>query len=151
MISIFEPSAREELVRRVATLSPDTPARWGKFDATRMLAHVNDGLRMATGELPVKSRKSFLRNAVIRYLIIYVFPFPKSAPTAPELLARGASTDRAAFNAERAAFAELLAKIGSQGGRVAWPDHPAFGPMTRKDWGAIGYKHVHHHLTQFGV
>jgi hypothetical protein len=148
LISIFEPSAREELVRRLASLSPDTGARWGKFNATRMLAHVNDGLRMATGELPVKARKSFLRNAVVRYLIIYVFPFPKGAPTAPELLAR---SDRAEFNAERAAFAELLAKVGSQGGRVAWPDHPAFGPMTRKDWGVLGYKHVHHHFTQFGV
>lgn len=148
MISIFEPSAREALVRRLAALGPDTAARWGKFDATRMLAHVNDGLRMATGELPVKARPSFLRNAVVRYLVIYVFPFPKGAPTAPELLAR---SDRAEFNVERAAFAELLAKVGSQGGRVAWPDHPAFGPMTRKDWGVLGYKHVHHHFTQFGV
>jgi hypothetical protein len=148
MISIFEPSAREELVRRLATLSPDTAPRWGKFNATRMLSHVNDALRMATGELPVKPRKSFLRNAIVRYLIIYVFPFPKGAPTAPELLAR---SDRAEFNAERAAFAELLAKVGSQGGRVAWPDHPAFGPMTRKDWGVIAFKHVHHHFTQFGI
>lgn len=148
MISIFEPSAREELVRRLATLSPDAPARWGKFNATRMLAHVNDGLRMATGELPVKSKKTFLRNPVIRYLVIYVLPFPKGAPTAPELLARA---DRAEFNAERAAFTELLAGVGSQGGRLAWPDHPAFGPMTRKDWGALGYKHIHHHFTQFGI
>ncbi len=148
MISIFEPSAREDLVRRLPNLSPDSEARWGKFSATRMLAHVNDGLRMAVGDLPVKSRKSFLRNPIVRYLIIYVFPFPKGAPTAPELLAR---TDRAEFNAERAAFAELLANVGSQGGRVAWPDHPAFGPMSRKDWGVLGYKHVHHHFTQFGV
>lgn len=148
MTSIFEPSAREELLRRVATLTPDTPARWGKFNSTRMLAHVNDGLRMAIGDLPVKARPSFLRNAFVRYLVIYVFPFPKGAPTAPELLARA---DRAEFGAERAAFVELVAKVGSQGGRHSWPDHPAFGPMTRKDWGALGYKHVHHHLTQFGV
>ncbi|MDQ8165833.1 MAG: DUF1569 domain-containing protein [Gemmatimonadota bacterium] len=151
MISIFEPGARETLVRRLATLSADAPARWGKFTATRMLAHVNDGLRMATGELPVKARKSFLRNAVVRYLVIYVFPFPKGAPTAPELLVRGAHPDRVEFNAERTAFADLLATIGSQSDRVTWPDHPAFGPMTRKDWGVLGYKHVHHHFTQFGV
>lgn len=151
MTSIFEPGARDDLVRRLATLSPDTPARWGKFTATRMLAHVNDGLRMATGELPVKARKSFLRNTIVRYLVIYVFPFPKGAPTAPELLARGAKADGAEFNAERATFATLVADIGTQGDRVTWPDHPAFGPMSRKDWGVLGYKHVHHHFTQFGV
>ncbi len=151
MTSIFEPAVREDLVRRLATLSPDTPARWGKFNATRMLAHVNDGLRMATGELPVKPRGRLLRNAIVRYLVIYVFPFPKGAPTAPELLARGANADGAEFSAERATFAKLLADIGAQGERVTWPDHPAFGPMSRKDWSVLGYKHVHHHFTQFGV
>ena len=30
-----------------------------------------------------------------------------------------------------------------------WPEHPFFGPLTRKDWGVLGYRHSDHHLRQF--
>jgi hypothetical protein len=29
--------------------------------------------------------------------------------------------------------------------------HPFFGPMTAEEWGIISYKHLDHHLKQFGV
>lgn len=30
-------------------------------------------------------------------------------------------------------------------------EHPLFGKMTQQDWGFMEYKHLHHHLKQFGV
>lgn len=148
MPTIFDASRQKEVVDRLGRLTPETPARWGKFTATRMIAHVNDALRMALADLPVKSRKTPFKNAVARLLIIHVLPFPKGAPTAPELLARA---DTAEFEVERAAFAELVARVGACKDKADWPEHPAFGPMTKKDWGVLGYKHVHHHFTQFGI
>jgi hypothetical protein len=148
MTTIFEASRQTELVTRLEKLSPDTPARWGKFNATRMIAHVNDALRMALADLPVKPKKTPLKNALARLLIIHIFPFPKGAPTAPELLAR---VDQAEFEAERKAFAELIARVGARKDATDWPEHPAFGAMTQRDWGVLGYKHVHHHFTQFGI
>jgi hypothetical protein len=68
-------------------------------------------------------------------------------PTAPELLAR-APTDWAAN------LAELLASIDRFAGRdatIAWPDHPAFGRMSGRQWGVLSYRHVDHHLRQFNV
>ena len=53
-----------------------------------MLAHLNDSYRMCTGELKVKSKNLPLRYTPIKQLVIYVAPFPKGAPTAPELIAR---------------------------------------------------------------
>ncbi len=148
MPTIFDASRQKEIVDRLERLTPDAPARWGKFNATRMIAHVNDALCMALTDLPVKSRKTPFKNAVARLLIIHVLPFPKGAPTAPELLAR---CDSAEFEAERRAFAELVARVGARKDDASWPEHPAFGPMTKKDWGVLGYKHVHHHFSQFGI
>ena len=50
-----------------------------------MLAHLNDSYRMCLGELKVKSKHLPLRYTPIKQLVIYVAPFPKGAPTAPEL------------------------------------------------------------------
>jgi hypothetical protein len=69
----------------VARLKPDTPARWGKFNAAQMVAHLNDAMRMASGELRIPPRNTPLRYWAVRKMVIYVLPFPKGAPTAPEL------------------------------------------------------------------
>ena len=148
MPSIFDAARQEELVGRVAQLTPETPARWGKFTATKMLTHVNDALRMALADLPVKPRKTPFKNAVMRYLVIRWLPWPKGVPTAPELLAR---CETGQFDVEKKLFGELVARVGSRKDHTEWPEHPAFGPMSRADWGALGYRHVHHHFTQFGI
>jgi hypothetical protein len=148
MPSIFEVERQKELTARLKKLTPETPARWGKFNATKMLTHVNDALRMALADLPVKPRRTPLKNAFARLMFIHVLPFPKGAPTASELLVRG---DACQFEVEKKLFGELVAKLGARKDATEWPEHPAFGRMTRKDWGVLGYKHVHHHFTQFGI
>ncbi|MCX5755034.1 MAG: DUF1569 domain-containing protein [Gemmatimonadetes bacterium] len=151
MPSLFEPAVRDQCVSRIAKLTPDTPSKWGKFTATQMVAHLNESMRMAMGELAVAPKPTgLLRTAFVRWLIIYVLPFPKSAPTAPELLARGKS-NAVELDAERALYKELLAKLAARQGSSTWPDHPAFGSMTEARWGALGAKHTDHHLRQFGI
>lgn len=53
MQTLLDPEVRESFCRRVATLRPDTPARWGNFDAPRMLAHVIQSVGMMTGDVSV--------------------------------------------------------------------------------------------------
>ena len=77
-----------------------------------------------------------------------MFPFPKGAPTAPELLAR---CDNADLQTELAAFRELAARVAAKPAGDRWPDHPAFGALTHKDWGVLAYRHTDHHLRQFGL
>jgi hypothetical protein len=147
MASAWDPAVRADLVRRAHNLTPAHTAKWGKFSVAGMMAHLNDATRMALGELDVPAKAPpFLRYAPVRYLLIHVLPMPKSAPTAPALLVRTSSADLAQ---EQQAFAVLLEKLG--GASALAPSHPAFGPMTRRDWGALAYKHTDHHLRQFGV
>lgn len=111
------------------------------------MAHLNDATRMATGDLDVPGKApSFLKWTVVRYMFIHRLPMPKSAPTAPALLARTSSAD---LEKEQQAFQTLFDALGRCEKLAA--THPAFGTMTRDDWGALIHKHTDHHLRQFGV
>jgi hypothetical protein len=148
MATIWDPKARDETLARLARLTADTPARWGKFTCPDMLGHLNDSLRMPLGDVTPRSKNLPLRFFPLKQLIIYVVPFPKGAPTAPELIAR---TGRCVWDEEVEVFKELLGRLAARSDATVWPPHPAFGAMSRRDWGVLGYKHIAHHFTQFGA
>ena len=91
MKSVWNESDYRELCSRIDRLQSDARARWGKFTAPQMVCHLADALRMAHGTFPVKPRNLPLRYPGIKQLVIYQLPFPKGAPTAPELLVRQAT------------------------------------------------------------
>jgi hypothetical protein len=148
MTTAWNPDVRASFIARTRSLTVDTKPRWGKMNAAAMMAHLNDALRMALGDLPVKSKNLPLRYKPIRHLFIYYLPMPKGAPTAPELIARcqGASLDD-----ERKAFAELLDRCGSVAPGAKLGEHPAFGKLSYDEYGALIAKHTDHHLRQFGL
>lgn len=148
MTTLWQESARQELVDRAGRLRAESPPAWGRFTCTQMMAHVNDSIRMATGELQAPLKNLPLRYFPLKQLLIYVLPVPRGAPTSPALLAR---CDSAAFAQEAKSFPSLLAGLATQAGRSAWPAHPAFGAMSGRAWGVLGYKHIDHHFRQFGV
>ena len=102
----------------------------------------------ATGQLPVPSaNKRAFQVFPLKHLILYVLPFPKGAPTAPELKPNVV----ASFEEERAAVLELLERIGTGLREGVGPTHPLFGPLSWHEWGVVTYKHADHHLKQFGA
>jgi hypothetical protein len=147
MSSLWNPESRLEITRRVAELTNATKPRWGKMNAEQMLAHLINSMRMSTGELPVKPKRTPLRFAPVRWLAIHKLPFPKGAPTAPELQAPPMGT----LDESRNEFQRLLDAFGARDQSAAFPDHPVFGKMTPEDWGVLGYRHFDHHLRQFGL
>ncbi len=145
MPSLNDPSARAALVARLDRLSEDAAPRWGRMTAPKMLAHMTDAFRMALGELPVKPRKiPLIGSFPFKQLVIYVLPFPKNAPTAPEMVARQPDS----FDVERRSVKSLLERVAAN---VTYGAHPIFGTMSKSEWGALGYRHFDHHLRQFGV
>jgi len=146
MASLWQEQSRNELLHRLDRLTVDAPARWGTCPA--MMAHVNDALRIPLGEVTPAARRVPIRFFPLKQLIIYYLPFPKGVPTAPALLAR---CDGAVFLDEAQAFRQLLDRLARRSQETSWPSHPAFGTMSRRAWGVLGYRHVNHHFTQFGV
>jgi hypothetical protein len=148
MSTVWEPSVRSSFVARAGKLKADTTPLWGKMNAGAMLAHLNDSLRMAFGDLPCKSKNLPLRYKPIRKLFIYYLPMPKGAPTAPELIARCSG---ASLEDERNSFAQLLDRCATMTGASKFGEHPAFGDLNYDEYGALIWKHTDHHLRQFGL
>lgn len=146
--TILNESDRAEIINRMRSLSVSSTRRWGSMDVVGMLQHLRLSARMGLGELPVPSaNKRVFQKFPLKHLIIYVFPFPKGAPTMPELK----PIDAVSFEEERAAVLELMERIGTGPSDGNGPAHPLFGPLTRREWGVITYKHADHHLKQFGA
>ena len=127
--------------------------RWGRFTPHTMVVHLIDWARMALGTLPVRRVRgvvpSIIRLPGPRQLVVYVLPFPRNVPTARELL----TTPPGDLAADVATFVGLVNELAGRAANRAtrWPEHPLFGPLTRKDWGVLGYRHTDHHLKQFGA
>jgi Protein of unknown function (DUF1569) len=142
---------RAALVRRLRTLRPETPRRWGRMSAPQMICHLSDAFLMATGEKAVSATGGPLTRPLIKWTALYLpLPWPADIPTRPELdqLINGRCPGDFAMDvAEVERFIEQLAQRPVRGG---WPPHPIFGSMSRRDWLRWGYLHVDHHLRQFG-
>ena len=148
MGSILNQSERTALLNRMHSLTASSTRRWGQMSVVGMLQHLSLSARMALGELPVASvNKRPFQMFPLKHLLLYVVPFPKGAPTAGELRPDGAVS----FDEERAIIVNLLEQIGTGPQDGAGPAHPLFGPLSRREWGVVTYKHVDHHLKQFGA
>ena len=147
MKSIWQEESRREIGGRVGTLSWDRPAAWGKFTAPKMVCHLADSLKMAMGDLKVARKNLPIRYPPLKQLIIYWAPFPKGAPTAPELLAR----EPREWSRDLGDVQELLERAASARTTDTWPEHPAFGKLSTRAWGVLIYRHMDHHLKQFGA
>lgn len=146
--SMWDPSVRASFTHRAQKLSPESRARWGKFSVSGMMAHLNDSYRMVLGELIVPSKNLPLRYTPIKQLVIYALPFPRSAPTAPQLLER---CDAASFADEQQLLLRMLDRLGAVKPGDQLQEHPAFGVLSHHTYGVQVARHTDHHLKQFGV
>lgn len=148
MPTLNDHTARTTILARLDRLSPEAAPRWGTMTAPRMLAHISDSFRMAFGELSVAAKRVPLaRHFPIKHLVLYVLPFPKNAPTAREIISRMPDD----FDVERSRVRQLAERMDGSVTGVTYATHPIFGALTPREWGVLGYKHLDHHLRQFGV
>lgn len=148
MGSILNNDQRTAICERINSVTSASVPRWGRMDAKAMLTHLRDSALMALGELKVADKgKRVFQVFPVKHLILYVAPFPKGAPTAPELLV----PDEAPVDDIRSEFVSLLERIGTGPREGYGPAHPLFGRLSFREWGVVTYKHTDHHLRQFGL
>ena len=148
MGSILNDDDRTAILQRISFVTSASAPRWGQMDAKAMLTHLKQSALMALGELPVASKgKRAFQVFPIKHLILHVAPFPKGAPTAPELLI----PDPASVDTIRSELVSLVERIGTGPREGDGPVHPLFGRLSFREWGVATYKHTDHHLKQFGA
>lgn len=147
MPKIWEPGREEELLKRVEGLRPDTRAQWGGFTPSKMLWHCAQALDAGLGLYPLKPKSGPLRLWPINKFIIHIAPWPKGAPTAPELI----PDSEPDFARAQTDFRAALRRFVEAGPDGKFVPHTAFGSISAGDWGALAYRHIDHHLRQFGL
>jgi hypothetical protein len=149
METLFDPKTHEDILRRVASLKPDSARLWGKMTPAQMLEHTSRALEMAIGKKP--ARQVLLGKLIswtVRKRFVGEEPFGKNGPTGPWLIVRD-DPDFAAVQAKATGLLREFHQLGERGcdGNI----HGFFGKMSGAEWGVTQYKHFDHHLRQFGV
>jgi len=140
----------DELVRRLTTLTADSPRRWGTMTPHQMVCHLADSFLAVLGERKVTSKENLLSRTVVKYIALRTrMPWPHGVPTTPEVDQRIGGTRPVEFERDRALALELLRRFVLPG--TTYARHPAFGAMSRDEWMLWGYGHVDHHLRQFSA
>lgn len=147
MHTMLDPADRQDLLRRIRNLMPETSRQWGTMTAPQMIAHLSDQMRHTLGDATAAPIRDFRRWAPVKYLAIYVVPWPKGRVNGPP---EAFVTKPANWTADVDALVALVERFAQRDPNGEWPSHAIFGAMTGRDWGAFCYKHFDHHLRQFG-
>jgi len=151
-MNLFEQNTKTEIIARINRLSPDAQAKWGKMNLNQMTCHVTDQFRAALGERTSAPIGGAFKQTVLKYLAIYLIPLPKNVPTLPEIdQVAGGGTKPTDFESDRKILISYIEKFTSAPKDFAWNTHGAFGQLTGNQWAILAYKHLDHHLKQFGV
>jgi hypothetical protein len=149
MKSLYQPDLVQQVKERLGRLKPDSARQWGKMTPAQAVAHCAISLEMAVGEN--KPPRVFAGRIIGRFIKPLALkenkPLQKNSPTAPSLVVK----DDRDLNKERARLNALIERFAVDRSRCTDHPHAFFGNMTPDEWSVLMYKHLDHHLTQFGV
>ena len=148
MNNLMERATAEAIIERLNKVQPDTTAQWGKMNPSQMMTHCQRPFEVFFGEKKLKhSLIGMLFGRMAKKQLFADKPWKKSLPTAPEFLVK----DAREFEKEKTRLVHLINKITEEGSNTTPPVHPFLGKMSLQEWSTLGYKHMDHHLRQFGV
>lgn len=150
MKNIFDLNVSNEVIERINKLSNSTTPSWGKMDVAQMLAHCNvtyEFLYEDKHPKPNPIAKFFLK-LFVKNIVCGDKPYKKQSQTAPTFLIK----EKKIFDTEKTKLIENILKTQKLG--ESYFDNReshSFGKLTVKEWNNMFYKHLDHHLSQFGV
>lgn len=147
--TLLNENDKNEILGRLDRLTSGAQRQWGKMEVDQMLTHCALGLEMALGDYKPKPAPFPMR--IIGHLIRKVYtsgkPFKKNSPTDKSFVVRGHKN----FDAEKSRLTILVSRFYTEGGTSTTKNyHPIFGYFTQPEWAIGSYKHLDHHLRQFG-
>jgi hypothetical protein len=149
MKNLFERETVDEILSRIDRLQPATSRQWGKMNVAQMLAHCSAAMDMATGSLNLP--RVFIGRVFgpfVKPMYTNEKPFSKNSPTAKELVV----CNPCDFLREQEQLREKVRQFHEGGeAKCTRHPHPFFGELTPQDWSRGMYKHLDHHLRQFGA
>lgn len=149
MKSLFDHNTYTDIQLRISHLNNTTTPKWGKMSVDQMLKHCQGPLKVGLEKMSL-NKPNFLFKAVVRPFTFMLYndkEWKPGLPTAKEFVVSDAQN----FEQEKATLLELIKDFHGKGEGYNWPVHPIFGKFSGEQWGKMQYKHLDHHLRQFGV
>ena len=150
MKNLFDPERVEEVKQRIACLRPDSQRQWGTMTAPQAVEHCSRGFELALGDR--RPPRVLLGWIMGRFIKPKVFendrPLRRNSPTVKSLVIQ----DERDLAKECARLYGVIDRFVAEGpnGCTTHP-HSFFGPLTPQEWAILMYKHLDHHLRQFGL
>jgi hypothetical protein len=148
MQSLFEADVAEQIIERINGIGADTKPKWGKMNAAQMMAHCRAPFRVYFGEARSgRGIMGILFGKMAKKKLFSNKPWPQSLPTDKSFIIKGERH----FQEERDKLVEDIRRFTNEGYHVTSSNHPFFGKMSSQEWALLAYKHLDHHLQQFGA
>jgi hypothetical protein len=150
MKNVFQLSDKTEILERIHKLTPNTQRKWGKMTVAQMLAHLNVSYEMIYEDKHPKP--NFLMGLILKYLVknmvVNEKPYKQNGQTAPAFIIK----DDKDFETEKNRLIDYVNKTQELGeAYFNGKESHSFGALNKTEWNNMLYKHLNHHLTQFGV
>jgi hypothetical protein len=148
--SIYLASTTEELFHRIDNLNAKSPSLWGKMTVGQMFSHCavpyEQILGLNTLQPPLFMRiilKLFLKKSMVNEV-----PYKQNLPTAPSFI-RTEQYDVEKEKERLKGYVKSIQELGAE--KLAATPSLSLGMLTATEWNNLLYKHIDHHLKQFGV
>lgn len=148
--NIFQKEITDEVISRIHALTHETKPQWGKMNVSQMLAHCNVTYELVYEDKHPKAGglQKFLIKLLAKPTVVGEKPYKKNLRTAPMFLI----TDERDFQKEKERLVQFLLQTQQLGEEhFDGKESHSFGKLSQKEWNNMFYKHIDHHLTQFGV
>lgn len=144
--NLFDPAVKQDIIARINKLTPQSKAQWGKMNAGQMLAHcqVPIGVGLGTNKIS-RSFIGRIFGPFAKKMLYNDKPFKRHLPTDRTFVMK----DEKNFEKEKQGLINVVNNF-SENNIVGQP-HPFFGKLTKEQWSKGTWKHLDHHLQQFGV
>jgi hypothetical protein len=150
MKNLLEATTAAAVKERVAHLRPDSPRLWGKMGVAQAVAHCSLGLEWAVGDsFPPRMFLGRIMGWIVKPMALgNENPMRRNSPTAKSLVV----ADERDLDTEQQRLYQLIDRFVAGGpARCTKHPHSFFGRLEPEEWAELMYKHLDHHLRQFGA
>ena len=148
--NIFSKEVSDNIIQRINNLTPATQPKWGKMSVAQMLAHCNVSYEMIYENIHPKPGgfMKFILKTLVKNKVVNEVPYKQSSRTAPQFII----SETKDFDAEKQRLISYITKTQQLGeNNFDNKESHSFGRITKTEWNNMLYKHLNHHLTQFGA
>lgn len=148
--NIFDLNVTQKIILRIENLNPEYKPKWGKMNVAQALAHLNvpyeyfyEDKYKAPNFLVKLMLKLFVKKMVVNEI-----PYKENLATGPDFII----ADQRQFDLEKTRLISFIRKTQELGQEYFHgQESHSFGVLTGVEWNNMFYKHLDHHLRQFGV